>query len=348
MGFTSPISLLCLLILYLAHETKGIVHQWPSLKLHFILKRNSMRLFGHRDFHVYAEPVVSSDGRHVLYNGYVEFTEPSFHIRYSLVDGIAYATLTTGHDPPSSHCLEKNVVPPLHHMIAGLNHAIPIAHGNVGGVPIECSIGNLLKVTVQGLQLAICAAGAAGVHVYDSDMEFRITYMNESLHITAPKLTTTQDCQRLVQPSHVTPLTVALLTGTDLSPREPRSAIKSNVSLDATTCTCKSRPRPCLFVHGLGVDYAKDKLQDAFPEYWGNLSANAPCCTDFKYMIWNSMATSWMKEKSRVPRGRWWKVDSNLLAGQRQSITTGHAPHNKALDASWTTACLMVHGYVLR
>lgn len=50
---------------------------WPSLKLHFTLKHDSMRVYDQLEFDVYANPVVSDDGNSlsVIYDEYVDFTE---------------------------------------------------------------------------------------------------------------------------------------------------------------------------------------------------------------------------------------------------------------------------------
>lgn len=86
-----------------SNKGEGTVHgdlrtsskEWPSLKLHFTLKRGSMQVYGESAFDVYANPVVSRDGLSVTYNGYADFNEGPTLTRYMLVDGVAYATTTT-------------------------------------------------------------------------------------------------------------------------------------------------------------------------------------------------------------------------------------------------------------
>ncbi|KAG6602919.1 uncharacterized protein IUM83_06920 [Phytophthora cinnamomi] len=301
---------------------KGTVHgdlrtsskEWPSLKLHFTLKRPTMQVYGESEFDVYANPVVSADGLSVTYNGYADFNEGPALTRYMLVDGVAYSTTSTESGKAqtqsqtqtqsetrssTSECLQTNMLPHLDLMIPALNDAVPVYNATLDGKRIKCSAGNLFKLTFGGLNLALCASGSEGVHVYGSDMEIVVKYLKAPVEITAPKLDAkaAKECEIVVNATTVTSTTVALLTGETIPESESRSLdFGFDIELSATTCKCKSTPRPCLFIHGLGIDYAKDELQDSFTYYWGNLSDHAPCCTDFKYMIWNSKRTGWNNE----------------------------------------------------
>ncbi|OWZ05050.1 hypothetical protein PHMEG_00022935 [Phytophthora megakarya] len=292
---------------------KGTVHgdlrtsttEWPSLKLHFTLKRDSMQVYGQPEFDVYANPVVSKDGLSVTYDGYVDFTEGSTRTRYLIVDGIAYsttipsATEQTQSTAATSQCINANVLPPLNEMLPALNDATPVGNATMNGLKIKCSPTNLFKVTFRGLNLAVCASGSSGVHAFGSDMEIDVKYLKKRVQITAPKLSASakKECEKVVNSTAVTTIASALLTGDVIPESESRSFdFFGAVDISATTCSCKSTPRPCLFIHGLGVDYAEEKLQDSFTYYWGNLTEHAPCCTDFKYMIWNSMVTGWNNE----------------------------------------------------
>ncbi|KAG7386700.1 hypothetical protein PHYPSEUDO_015380 [Phytophthora pseudosyringae] len=291
-----------------AQKGKGTVHGdlrtsatgWPSLKLHFRLKRDSMQVHGRSEFDVYANPIVSNDGLSVTYDGYADFTEGSTLTRYMLIDGIAYSTTSTsGTDQTqasssTSQCVEPRSLPPLNDMLPAINDATPAANATLEGAKIKCAPGNLFKATFRGLNLAVCASGSAGVHVYGSDMEIGVTYLKNRVNMLAPKLNGSE-CKAVANATAVTETTIALLTGDVIPESESRNLdfFGLGVELSETTCSCKSTPRPCLFIHGLGIDYAEAELQDSFTAYWGDLTDHAPCCTDFKYMIWNSLETGW-------------------------------------------------------
>jgi len=46
---------------------------WPSLRLHFKLKRSSMKVFGQTEFSMFASPAVSANGDSVLYDAFASF-----------------------------------------------------------------------------------------------------------------------------------------------------------------------------------------------------------------------------------------------------------------------------------
>ncbi|GMF13356.1 unnamed protein product [Phytophthora lilii] len=292
-----------------AQKGNGTVHgdlrtsttKWPSLWLHFRLKRGSMQVYGEPEFNVFANPVVSDDGLSVTYNGYTDFTEGSTRTRYLLLNGIPYSTTSSETDQgqatsSKTECLKANVLPPLDKMIPAFNDATPVSRASLDGKKIKCSAGNLFKLKYGGLDLALCASGSSGVHVYGSDMEIVVKYLKNPVEITTPKLdgSAASECVSVVNATAVTSTTAALLTGDVIPESESRSLdFDSTVTLATTACSCRSAPRPCLFIHGLGVDYSKPELQDSMSEYWGNISDHAPCCTEFKYMIWNSMETGW-------------------------------------------------------
>lgn len=87
----------------------------PSLRLHFTLKRDSMRVYGASQLDVLANPVVTADGS-VSYDGSVTFQSDDGAHSFFLVDGIAYythsSTSESGGAIQTSHCLASDELPP--------------------------------------------------------------------------------------------------------------------------------------------------------------------------------------------------------------------------------------------
>ena len=271
------------------------------MKLHFTLKRSSMQMFGQSEFDVYANPIVSHDGTRVYYDGYVDFDEETARARYFMVDGVAYAARTELDDTGRvvarmTHCLPVSLLPPFEEVMAAFNDVTVASTARHNGHKITCAAGHLFEVTFQGLEMVICASGAAGFHAYASDVDIEVTFLSDRVKVPVPKVTAGSmgECRRVVKATDMTPAAAALLTGAPVPDSEERAEGSGlAVTLSPTTCTCKSDPRPCLFIHGLGNDYAEDELQDSMPSYWGNLTEYAPCCTEFKYMVWNSVVAGW-------------------------------------------------------
>ncbi|CAI5736955.1 unnamed protein product [Hyaloperonospora brassicae] len=274
---------------------------WPSLKLHFTLKRSSMQLFGQSEFDVYANPIVSHDGTRVYYDGYVDFVEETTRTRYFMVDGVAYDERTELDETDrvvarKTHCLPGSLLSPFEEIMTALNDVTVASTARQDGDKITCAAGHLFEVTFQGLEMVICASGAAGFRAYTSDIDIEVTFLKYRVKVPVPKVTagSTGECRRVVKATDMTPAAAALLTGAPVPDSEERAEGSGlAVTLPSTTCTCKSDPRPCLFIHGLGNGYAEDELQDSMLDYWGNLTEHAPCCTEFKYMVWNSVVAGW-------------------------------------------------------
>ncbi|KAF0691953.1 hypothetical protein As57867_016841, partial [Aphanomyces stellatus] len=59
-------------------------------------------------------------------------------------------------------------------------------------------------------------------------------------------------------------------------------------------CTCKSEPKPCLFVHGMGNFIQRRDVSNSFPNYWGDMTGQAaPCCSSTKYVRWDTINYGW-------------------------------------------------------
>lgn len=88
----------------------------PSLRLHFTLKRDSMKVYGTSQFDVLANPVVAADSS-VSYDGSVTFQAEDGVHSFLLVDGIAYytedATSESGSVIKTSRCLIPDELPPI-------------------------------------------------------------------------------------------------------------------------------------------------------------------------------------------------------------------------------------------
>jgi hypothetical protein len=67
----------------------------------------------------------------------------------------------------------------------------------------------------------------------------------------------------------------------------------SSADSSDASCSCKSTKRPCLFVHGMGVDEEEPKNVDSFSYYWGNLTDHAPCCSSMQYTVLNTVDNAW-------------------------------------------------------
>ncbi|RLN75459.1 hypothetical protein BBO99_00008300 [Phytophthora kernoviae] len=71
------------------------------------------------------------------------------------------------------------------------------------------------------------------------------------------------------------------------------------MAMAASTCSCKSTPRPCIFFHGLGNQDELDELQDSpkiIPTKFGDISGHTPCCSTVKYAVLNTVDYGWTSD----------------------------------------------------
>ncbi|KAG7398807.1 hypothetical protein PHYBOEH_010439 [Phytophthora boehmeriae] len=272
----------------------------PSVKLHVTLKRKSMKLHGHSKFEVSANPVVSSDGKSVIYDGYATFVEDDTVFKYFFVGGEEYmveipdSNSTTESAEQIVQCLPSGT--PFGAVVTSLNEAVPIPSASVGGEPVKCSSGNLFKTTFSGTQFAICASGSAGFTAFGSDMTVKVKYLDERVKIPEPKLSEgAAPCPAAAKPVAANPIALALMTG-DKIPESTSRKLKAaeHMAMEASSCQCKSKPRPCVFFHGLGNANEDAELQDSNSN-WGyaKLQGHTPCCSTVKYANLNTVDYGW-------------------------------------------------------
>ncbi|KUF81980.1 hypothetical protein AM587_10004162 [Phytophthora nicotianae] len=268
---------------------------WPSLRFHFKVKRNCVGIFGHTDFSLFANPVVSTDGSSVLYDVFGKFKDDTSVYNYTQVDGVSYLRTTEeASDTSTTQCLpsDMNGFPPVNAIVSALNEATPLSNANN---PFKCD-GSLFKVTANGFNFNLCALNN-GFKMYGSEMDITVSYRKHRVKIVAPK---SEGCEAEEISSSVSSIGKALLTGTQLAMEELRnlqpelSIWSDDDSDDDDSCSCKSTPRPCIFIHGLGVKAESPVLEDSLP-YWGKIiQDHAPCCTSIKFAHLNTVNYTWL------------------------------------------------------
>jgi hypothetical protein len=271
------------------------------LRLHFTVKRPSMAVYGQTEFDVFANPIVSSDNTSVSYNGFASFLVDTTFYKFLLVDGIAYYVEQVfgdgGTSTETAQCLASSVLPPLNSIVNVLDAAVPISGAVLSDddSKVNCTTGNLFKTTFAGSQYVLCAAGSDGFTLYGSDLDISVDYLANPVPLTAPTLDATAalTCETVISATTVTSeTTAALLTGTAIS-ESTRRALKAeaDATVAASTCSCKSTARPCIFFHGLGSE-TETGLQTT-SDYFGDISGSAPCCSSIKYAVLNTVDYAW-------------------------------------------------------
>ncbi|EGZ14173.1 hypothetical protein PHYSODRAFT_335843 [Phytophthora sojae] len=301
---------------------------WPSLRFSFTIRRSAMQVHGYSDFSVVANPIVSEHdtGSRVLYDTFATFTEDSTLYDYTLVDGRSYVSQVSLDDSssnPSVECEEDTALLSINSIVGALVEAVPVSSiTSKRGGAIECSGGDTFKVSVDGIDFGVCFTGRTGFTMYGNDMDIEVEYVKTQETIPAPK-GVPANCDSVASPSSVTSIGRSLLTGESMSPQDARRLKSASLTFDFVlgndddSCSCKSTPRPCIFVHGLGISKEEPENLDVFPtNYWGNLTDHAPCCSSIKYAMLNTVNNSWTDDEQQQ------KVCDRVLAVSKTSQGT--------------------------
>jgi hypothetical protein len=271
---------------------------WPSLRLFFTLKRNSMEVHGTSAFSMVADPVLSDDGSHVLYNAFSTFKDGEVVHNYTLLDGAAYYSssgVSNSSHPLTLSCLETELdhLPPINRIVEAISQATV---GSTTSAGVECSNDKLFQVTVNDVDFALCALGS-GLKMYGSDMDISVEYLAMRVNISTATISGSAqpDCAAVEAASKVTSTGRSLLTGDSISWGNTR---RLEAELDfswgeGSSCTCKSTPRPCIFIHGMGIPIEEEENVDSLSRYWGNLTGHAPCCSTMKYTVLDTVNSTW-------------------------------------------------------
>ncbi|KAE8977779.1 hypothetical protein PR003_g25708 [Phytophthora rubi] len=268
---------------------------WPSLRFRFRLKRKSTNVYGHHEFDMLAKPVVSEDGVSVLYDVFATFKQGTTMYNYTLIDGVGYSSSSSGTTAPLTACLESESgsLPPINSIVAALNEATLVSSDSAIDHGVQCSTGRLYKVSVKDIEFAVCATGSSGFTMRSSDMDIEVVYLAASMEVIESP--SERECPKTILPSVMTSVGQALLTGKLDAVRDTRMLKAAfDFSWGDSTCSCKSTPRPCIFIHGLGIKQGLPQNQNSFEDYWGDyLPEHAPCCSSMKFAVLDTEHYAW-------------------------------------------------------
>ncbi|CAI5707595.1 unnamed protein product [Peronospora effusa] len=187
---------------------------------------------------------------------------------------------------------------PFHAILPALNEMVPISSAFVGDEIVKCTSGNLFKTTFGGAPFAICAAGRSGFMAFSSDFKVTVKYLEAPVQVEVPALSNGISCKVIATTTSMTLTAVALLTGSTYFPTSTTRQLKTAeiLKMEPSSCKCKSKPRPCVIFHGIGGTHELEDLQDTPKDVtrMGNINDNAPCCSEVKYAILNTLNSSWL------------------------------------------------------
>ncbi|KAK1929111.1 hypothetical protein P3T76_015404 [Phytophthora citrophthora] len=273
--------------------------KWPSLRFHFIVKRQSMQVHNQQDFSIYANPILHNSNS-VLYDAFATFTEDSTLYNYTLINGIAHSTRTpysssqSGETTTTVSCFdaESSKLPGVNSFVSAINDASASSSDK-----IACDNGKMYKVMLKGIDFALCSS-ESGFKMFGTDMDIDVEFLESPIDIVVPTEKVKLECGKVATASPITTIGKALLTGKSLNKARNLKAEMSFSFRSKSTCSCQSTPRPCVFIHGLGVKDEFPENQDQFTDYWGtHLAGHGPCCSSMKFAHLDTVNSTWTDEQ---------------------------------------------------
>ncbi|KAK1929116.1 hypothetical protein P3T76_015409 [Phytophthora citrophthora] len=232
---------------------------WPPLRFTFSSKLSSCL----SKFSVIATPTLSDSSTQVFYDVSARFTNVNDNPKV--------------HDAEKCFNLKSGKVPSINSVVSAINEASALPRDPGSD---ECTTGNLFKVSLNGVTLALCSS-TKGFTMTSRELDISVEYLTKPVDVklTGDSFATT-----------VTAIGQTLLTGK--SHRE----LKAEIDFSLTKpCSCKSKPRPCVFVHGLGIKKEMARNRERF-YYWGDMKGHAPCCSSMTYTYLNTSGNPWTSD----------------------------------------------------
>ncbi|GMG18234.1 unnamed protein product [Phytophthora fragariaefolia] len=259
-----------------ARQPAKATTSWPSLRFNFTLKRSSLNIYGQSNISLVASPTLVNNGSRVVYDAFATFHDEAAMQSYILLDGITY-TLTRVADAksavsPQIKCAGANFsdILPVSTIVTSINEATALS--SRGNTTIQCSSANLFKVAISDFDFILCALGASGFSMHHNDMDIEVEYLEKYVNISSllMKSEDIPECNGEAQAIEITSTGQSLLTGEPIAPVYSRmlTAELDFSIFHKSKCSCRSKQRPCVFMHGLGVAEEIAANEDTFPRYW--------------------------------------------------------------------------------
>ncbi|OQR94670.1 hypothetical protein ACHHYP_00995 [Achlya hypogyna] len=265
------------------------IQQSPGLKITVTAKRESMRFNGQSSAQFY---VVPRPGDAFSFDAVVAQAGPEVVERYLLLDGRAYWSVAKDDNVVASGCLEASQLPPVELVASSVATASVVDAVTGDAITVDdCPDGKLLQLTFAGDSFVFCNSPSNRLtKAASADLDVAVEYLRDASLLPSMDPPTGVSCPVVVGPSVPAPAATLVQTGRAISSAlfgGPRVAAVSKSS-----CACKSTPKPCLFVHGVG-ETASMPLQNSYPDMWGSIEEHAPCCTSVKFARFETTLRGW-------------------------------------------------------
>ncbi|KAL3658077.1 hypothetical protein V7S43_016920 [Phytophthora oleae] len=283
-----------------------------------------MKVYGLSEFSMLATPTFSDNSTEVLvfYNVSARFIQDANVYAYTEDNGFSAVNGTECYNS------ESTKVPSINSIVSAINEATAVPRDSESGDEfIKCTTGDLFKVSLNGATLTLCSS-TEGFTMTSREWDISVEYLTKPVEIKRPQVEgNASRCTTSSIPTSVTAIGQTLLTG------KSRRKLKAEIDFSlGKKCSCKSKPRPCVFVHGLGIKNEMARNRERF-YYWGDLKGHAPCCSSMTYTYLNTSGTSWINDalQEKVCKRAMAVSESSTNATIADTIVVTHSMGNLML-----------------
>ncbi|EQC29914.1 hypothetical protein SDRG_12458 [Saprolegnia diclina VS20] len=330
------------------------LQQSPAIRLTLTAKRASMAFNGKTSAQIYVVPRASSS---FAFDAILSQVGPDVTQTYLVRDNRAYYSLLHNDVVVDAGCLDASQLPPIELLESSLSTA-SVVDATTGDVisASDCPDGKLLHLTFAGEAFVFCnSKNNKLTRASSPDLDIAVEYLDNTSSVPSMDIPAGLSCPVVVGPSQPAPAATLLQTSAAVSSAlfgAPRVATVSKSS-----CACKSTPKPCLFVHGVG-ERASAPLADAYAGNWGSIEEHAPCCSSIKFAHFDTNTRSWTNETLQEEFCDAAKVVSNsgskeinsllLVTYSMGNLIAGAAVHNNKCnfgkDVTWVSLAAPMQG----
>ncbi|OQR81001.1 hypothetical protein ACHHYP_16864, partial [Achlya hypogyna] len=262
------------------------IQQAPGLRVLVQAKRSSMAFNGQTSAVVYVVPRAGT-GAHLQFDAYLSQPGPEVTANYVLLDDRAYWSLVKDNVTVAAGCLNPDQVPPVQLMQSSLEESVTVTA--VDGQSIDCPKGKLLELSFAGETFVFCNSETNKLtKAVGQDLDLTIEYLSDPTLIPDFDVPSTPgqaplNCPIVTTAPPAVPSTRRL---------ETSSSRRTSIFSSSSSCSCKGKKRPCLFVHGVG-EKTSAPLTSTFTDTWGDVHNHAPCCSSFAFAHYESVQRAW-------------------------------------------------------
>ncbi|GMF48766.1 unnamed protein product [Phytophthora fragariaefolia] len=275
-----------------------------------------MFVHGASNFDVLATPSLKqSPGRNsVVYDGIATFEQGAEKHEYTLVNGTAYYTNhPVDLNATKSGCLPSGFVPPIETVLGATDSAYTATHlVDPASAEVACPHGSLMAFAFAEENYLLCVPHTHddGFKIMGEDLDITVQYEDSTPVIMAPMIPVDVEeyCGKVPFSDTMLPSVASLFHRSvsewghrALRAEESESWISSLVGSvvsavagvledSASSSSCSTTPRPCVFIAGLGqkTDYGLSTT-DSKPYFGDEFQDYVPCCSSIQYL---ELATS--------------------------------------------------------